>query len=221
MAVLKVSTCACGHERLLHVPVGCTVCDCEMRAPHQKVKEDGTVAESWTGFRGTSPQHPPFEPGNQISRTHGISALLGRHPGDVSAATLEAIQLRYESFIEEYPYLYDADAGELRRLAMVDFQVEVLAQYGLDVLAGMKRVIIPGAPKTAPKTGVEAWFASGLPETLSKQVQRASNISRNLGLNPAGRYAIAKDLYTARRLANEQGVSDLIARGRKRLGESA
>lgn len=162
---------------------------------------------------------PPFESGNDKAKTHGISQLMSGHPA--TPAQLVGIERTLESLLDEFPFLHEADQFTLRRLARLQYEIDMLAEYGDRVRSGEERVVLRGAGNDEPRTGLPAWYASGLSDQLGKLIEKASNLSKNLGLNPAGRFAIAKDLFTAGRMAKQQGVTDLIARGRRRLGNAS
>lgn len=154
---------------------------------------------------------PPFEKGNQFSRTHGIGELLQRKPA--KPEQLEAIEAIYAGYLEEFPFLHEADTFELRHLSRLRYMIEQLSDYRDRVIVGEARVRLNVGREMELQTGIEAWYASGLEETLHKQIVAATQISKNLGLNPSGRFAIAKDLYTAKRLARQKGLGELRAIG--------
>lgn len=163
---------------------------------------------------------PPFEAGNTKAMTHGISQLLQRQ--EATPAQLAGIEDSLVALLDEFPFLHEADAYELRALARLRYEIDQLASYGDRVRLGEARVVLRGVPKDTPRTGIEAWYASGLASELAKLIEKASSISKNLGLNPSGRWAVAKDLFTAKRLANQKGLADLREiGGRLRRGNGA
>ena len=163
---------------------------------------------------------PPFEPGNDKAKTHGVSQLLNNHPA--TPAQLVGIEQTLVELLTEFPFLHEADQSTLRRLARLQYEIDTLAEYGDKVRAGEDRVILRGAGRDEPRTGLPAWYASGLSDQLGKLIEKASNLSTKLGLNPAGRFAIAKDLYTAARTARSTSALSLLSEGRKlRRGDAS
>lgn len=158
---------------------------------------------------------PPFQPGNTKAVRHGLDALVRpeRHQ-----RVLPEVQARIEAHFEElrarFPHLDEADAQQFRLFAEADAKAQLLGEWIDAVIFGEQEAFHYNA--NAPRTGVQA-----VPDHIYRAhrayMSQARELARDLGMNSAGRSALARDLYTAAKNARAEGVADLIRAGLRDL----
>lgn len=157
---------------------------------------------------------PPFEKGNTVAVKHGLDALAQPHHGSrLLPHIAERIEAHFEELRGRYPHLHEADAQQFRLYCDADAKAMIIGEWIDKVITGQAEV---HPRKGAPRSGVEA-----VPDAIYRAhrayMSQARELARDLGLNPGGRYALAKDFYTAARTAKTQGLADLIRDGLKEL----
>lgn len=157
---------------------------------------------------------PPFEKGNTASVTHGLSAITqGR--GEILPITQARIEAHFQELLKRYPHIHDVDLAQFRSYCDADAKATIIGEWIDQVLKGEAEA---HPRKGSPRVGVEA-----IPDHIYRAhrayMSQARELARDLGLNPGGRYAVAKDYYTAARTAKAQGVAHLIAQGLRELDD--
>lgn len=140
------------------------------------------------GARGYS--WPPFERGNVVSVKHGANSDR--------LVTPKADELR-EALAETCPWVTEVDAAAVGRYCRAEARAVMLHDYCMTKAEG---------------EGVDA-VPRSLWQEASRAESNAAKFAQDLGLDPAGRARVLRDLANVRYLNPDNGLSGIAGSARR------
>ena len=158
--------------------------------PTVMVRRDGTEAQTHGAARGYSWE--PFKSGHLVSVKHGTRSprLLGAKSDEVREAL--------DHLVATCPWVTPLDAGAVDRYCPAEARAVMLNDY----------VMATVATKGPEEVPVTLW------DSANRSDLAADKLAASLGLTPADRARLVKDLGVAHHYATDD-LSDLAAEGRR------